>query len=586
MAGADLDKQPDSVSSVLKVFGILQALGEEREIGITELSQRVMMSKSTVYRFLQTMKTLGYVAQEGESEKYSLTLKLFELGARALQNVDLIRSADIQMREISRLTKETIHLGALDEDSIVYIHKIDSMYNLRMYSRIGRRNPLYSTAIGKVLLAWRDRDEVKQILEGVEYKRSTERTIISTEALLPVLDQVREQGYGEDNEYKNEKPETGKIIAEDNYYVNQDKNNYYLSVLYGKLFADDWHLRVGYIGRFKDESYHAYGNKLAAGEWQSDPQKENEYNFNRRTNLLLAALEKKWGGFCAEAGVQGELNWQKIDTRYQTDDVLEKIPMVKSTSRFHLFPRLKLGYRTDKAGELALSYVQRVIRPYGSYLNVFTDRSDATHVWKGNPDLKDEMIHSVELSYSYATSAFRFSPSLYYRNKKNRIMDKVLDEGENGTIWTKENIGHSQTFGFELSGTWQPIRMLSLGLSGDIYRDEIDGRTIGYDRKKSMVCGDIKGSVNISITPTTELQLDGFYISDQLTPQGKIKHRSSVNAGISQYFMHRKLRANLSINNIFNGLEETTIVDTKDLQMTQVRNRDAQVTWVTLTYNL
>ncbi|HCP6917339.1 TPA: DNA-binding transcriptional regulator KdgR, partial [Escherichia coli] len=83
-------------------------------------------------------------------------------------------------------------------------HKIDSMYNLRMYSRIGRRNPLYSTAIGKVLLAWRDRDEVKQILEGVEYKRSTERTITSTEALLPVLDQVREQGYGEDNEEQEE----------------------------------------------------------------------------------------------------------------------------------------------------------------------------------------------------------------------------------------------------------------------------------------------------------------------------------------------------------------------------------------------
>ncbi|KHM32762.1 DNA-binding transcriptional regulator KdgR [Enterobacter hormaechei] len=204
MAIADLDKQPDSVSSVLKVFGILQALGEEREIGITELSQRVMMSKSTVYRFLQTMKSLGYVAQEGESEKYSLTLKLFELGARALQNVDLIRSADIQMRELSRLTKETIHLGALDEDSIVYIHKIDSMYNLRMYSRIGRRNPLYSTAIGKVLLAWRDREEVKQILDGVEYKRSTDRTITSTDELLSVLDNVREQGYGEDNEKQEE----------------------------------------------------------------------------------------------------------------------------------------------------------------------------------------------------------------------------------------------------------------------------------------------------------------------------------------------------------------------------------------------
>lgn len=59
MAIADLDKQPDSIFRA-ESFGILQALGEEREIGITELSQRVMMSKSTVYRFLQTMKTLGY----------------------------------------------------------------------------------------------------------------------------------------------------------------------------------------------------------------------------------------------------------------------------------------------------------------------------------------------------------------------------------------------------------------------------------------------------------------------------------------------------------------------------------------------
>jgi IclR family KDG regulon transcriptional repressor len=200
MVNADPDKQPDAVSSVLKVFGILQALGEEREIGITELSQRVMMSKSTVYRFLQTMKSLGYVSQEGETEKYALTLKLFELGAKSLQNVDLIRIADVQMRELSNHTREAIHLGALDEDSIVYIHKIDAQYNLRMYSRIGRRNPLHSTAIGKVLLAWRDRAEVAQILSQIEFTRSTPNTLTDAGALLSLLDQVHEQGVGEDIE--------------------------------------------------------------------------------------------------------------------------------------------------------------------------------------------------------------------------------------------------------------------------------------------------------------------------------------------------------------------------------------------------
>jgi IclR family transcriptional regulator, KDG regulon repressor len=197
---ATLDKTPDSVSSVLKVFGILQALGEAQEMGVTELSQRVLMSKSTVYRFLQTMKALGYVKQEGENDKYSLTMKLFELGSRALQHVDLVRIADVQMRELSTLTRETLHLGAFEEDSIIYIHKIDSLYNLRMYSRIGRRNPLYSTAIGKVLLAWLDEVEVRRILAAVEFRKFTAHTLESVDQLIPVLAQVRERGYALDSQ--------------------------------------------------------------------------------------------------------------------------------------------------------------------------------------------------------------------------------------------------------------------------------------------------------------------------------------------------------------------------------------------------
>ncbi|WP_227819933.1 DNA-binding transcriptional regulator KdgR [Marinobacterium aestuarii] len=197
---ATLDKTPDSVSSVLKVFGILQVLGEEQAIGVTELSQRVLMSKSTVYRFLQTMKTLGYVKQEGENDKYALTMKLFELGSKALQHVDLIRIADVQMRELSTLTRETLHLGAFEEDSIIYIHKIDSPYSLRMHSRIGRRNPLYSTAIGKVLLAWLDEREVRDILAAVDFRKFTANTLESVDQLIPVLAQVRERGYAEDGQ--------------------------------------------------------------------------------------------------------------------------------------------------------------------------------------------------------------------------------------------------------------------------------------------------------------------------------------------------------------------------------------------------
>ncbi|WP_283130499.1 DNA-binding transcriptional regulator KdgR [Enterovibrio norvegicus] len=194
------NKQPDSVSSVQKTMAIFETLCSEKEIGISDLAQRLMMSKSTVYRFLQTMKTLGYVSQEGETERYALTLKLFEVGAGALQNVDIIDYANIEMSKISEETMEALHLGALDDDSIIYIHKIDSKYKLSMQSRIGKRNPLYSTAIGKVLLCEMSEEDVRERLKDVVFTQSTPKTHKNIDELLTELPVVKEQGYGEDNE--------------------------------------------------------------------------------------------------------------------------------------------------------------------------------------------------------------------------------------------------------------------------------------------------------------------------------------------------------------------------------------------------
>lgn len=381
-------------------------------------------------------------------------------------------------------------------------------------------------------------------------------------------------GYDEDNYYENEKPGTGIIVKKDNMFINQNKHNYYLSAAFSKLFADDWYFKAGYIGRIKDENYTTLANdiNLETNAWTPVANKSYDYSFNRNTHLVYASVDKRWNNFSAEAGVQGEINAQELKAGETKE----------SKTRFHVYPRVKLALQTGKTGSLSLSYLQRVIRPYGADLNPFIQYGDPTHLTQGNPSLKDELIHSLELSYLFATKHFRLSPALYYRNKSNRIMEVINDE----SIWQKTNVGHSEALGFELSGDWNPVRILRIGFAGNVYRDEIDGRTVGYDEKKSMVCTDLKGSLSIAITPTTEFQLDGFFISDQLTPQGKIKSHSTVNAGLSQYFMSRKLRANLSINNIFDGLEETTLIDTPKMQMEQVRNRDARVTWLTLTYSL
>lgn len=443
------------------------------------------------------------------------------------------------------------------------------LYHLMDYSRYGGINNKVLNPNGSIknqMTRHRYNDQ-QQDAYAVE-ARWNHRFALPTDQ-LDITFNYNDFGYDEDNYYENEKPGTGTILKKDNMFINQDKHTYYLSAAFSKLFANDWYFKAGYIGRIKEEKYRTETNDINLDDnaWIPVANKSYDYSFKRNTHLLYASVDKRWNRFYAEAGLQGEVNVQKLE---------------ESDTRFHVYPRVKLSLQTGKSGRVSLSYLQRVIRPYGADLNPFIQYGDPTHLTQGNPNLKDEFIHAFELSYLLVANSFRLSPAVYYRNKSNRIMEVMNDE----SIWQKENIGHSHALGFELSGNWNPIRILDIGFSGNVYKDQIDGRTIGYKEKKSMVCTDLKGSVSIDITPTTEFQLDGFFISDQLTPQGKIKSHSSVNAGLSQYFMRRKLRANLSINNIFDGLEETTIIDTAKMNMVQVRNRDARVTWLTLTYCL
>lgn len=193
-------RQPESVAAVLKVFAILQALTERNETGISELSVRLAMPKATVYRFLQTMKTLGYVRQEPDSERYGLTMKVFELGAKALQYPDLVEICKPHMQRLSDATGETVHLGMLIDSEIIYVHKVDSRHMLGMYSRVGRRAPLHCTAIGKVLMAWEPAANRERILAGCDFKRFREKTITSREEYAAELQRTLAQGYGQDRE--------------------------------------------------------------------------------------------------------------------------------------------------------------------------------------------------------------------------------------------------------------------------------------------------------------------------------------------------------------------------------------------------
>ena len=188
--------------SVVKTMQLLEALAHLPEAGVTELSRQLGMHKSTTYRFLNSLCELKYVYRDAETERYRTTLKLFELGSAVVQRIELWREANPIMEELAHETEETVHLAMLEDDKLVYLHKIESTQTLRvsMMSRIGHTAPLHCTGLGKCLLAFSPVQLSERIIERYPLTRFTETTITSQSELRAELERIRDRGYAVDNE--------------------------------------------------------------------------------------------------------------------------------------------------------------------------------------------------------------------------------------------------------------------------------------------------------------------------------------------------------------------------------------------------
>ncbi|MCX7656323.1 MAG: helix-turn-helix domain-containing protein, partial [Treponemataceae bacterium] len=131
-----------TISAVERTFTILEKLSLVSSSSLEDLARASNLAKPTVYRFLQTLRELGYVRKD-EGDRWFLTLKLFSVGSRALDHIQLPVVAKPICEELSRSLGETVHLGILDEDEALYVLKVESRYTIRMYSRVGKHIPLY-----------------------------------------------------------------------------------------------------------------------------------------------------------------------------------------------------------------------------------------------------------------------------------------------------------------------------------------------------------------------------------------------------------------------------------------------------------
>jgi DNA-binding IclR family transcriptional regulator len=182
------------IRSVGKAMQVLRQLEEGGELGVTELSRRLRVHKSTVSRLLATLERHGVVSRNPETDRFGLGPALISLAGAALQRIDLRTSAREHIARLAQETRETVNLAILDGDQVVNIEKLPSAHYIRDIGWIGRRSPLHCTATGKALIAHLDRPELRRLL-GARLKRFTPRTICEWPTLEAELAEVRRTGF-------------------------------------------------------------------------------------------------------------------------------------------------------------------------------------------------------------------------------------------------------------------------------------------------------------------------------------------------------------------------------------------------------
>jgi IclR family acetate operon transcriptional repressor len=190
-----------TVQSIERALSLLEALEDSRgEIGIAELSKRVGLHVSTVHRILATLVARGYARQNPETGRYALGAKALHLAESYLGQMDIRRVVRPVLERLSQETGETANLVILDRREALYLDKVESPQSLRIFSRIGRRAPLHSTAVGKVLLAYRSKAQVDALLGRGPFERLTRHTITSVSQVRRELEKVHDQGFALDRE--------------------------------------------------------------------------------------------------------------------------------------------------------------------------------------------------------------------------------------------------------------------------------------------------------------------------------------------------------------------------------------------------
>lgn len=183
--------------SVKRAASIVDSLAADPKT-VVQLAAEFGMHRSTIFREMQTLEEVGY-ARRRKDGTYAPGFHLVALAQSTLGKIDLREIASGHLRQLHKIVGNTLHVAALVENSIIYVDKVEDSGGVRMYSRIGAPVRPHCSGVGKAILANLEQLERDAVLSTTDWKKYTEKTILTRTKLDLELATIAGQGWAEDN---------------------------------------------------------------------------------------------------------------------------------------------------------------------------------------------------------------------------------------------------------------------------------------------------------------------------------------------------------------------------------------------------
>ena len=188
-----------TIQSVDRAARIMKVLASgPRRLGVSEIADRLGMTRPTVHGLLQTLQAHGFVEQDRDSDKYQLGAGLLQLGNSYLDLNELRARSLVHAERLAARADAAVRVGVMHGASVVVVHHVFRPDTTLQILEVGAELPLHASALGKAMLAFAPDDAVADLLSE-PLPRLTSRTL-SPRVLREELSEVRERGFARERD--------------------------------------------------------------------------------------------------------------------------------------------------------------------------------------------------------------------------------------------------------------------------------------------------------------------------------------------------------------------------------------------------